>query len=301
MGGSLFKNHCVTFLISSILHFVIILPYHAQSSLIISSHNHKLIYNQCSNKTSPNHLSLLAKLFQDFISQSSKSKFFETIVYDNDKTAISGTYQCRKDLTTDECHSCVSKFPQLSRELCSDNNVIPSRIQLLGCYARYVEDGPEIENGPGIQILHKSCGEYKVAMNSGFEEMKSAAFSALESGVWGGKGFCEMKYESFRVMAECAVNLRGCDCGECVNNAVQICEEECGNSVSGDIYLDGCFVSYEYYGDRGNNNIGGPSFKDNGIGGRTPKLVAIVIGAAIISGVILCVFIRSFRKKRDDW
>ncbi|XP_075476010.1 plasmodesmata-located protein 2-like [Primulina tabacum] len=300
MGGS-FKNRCVPFLNFSILYFVIILPYCAQSTLISSDNYHKLIYKQCSNKTNPNnlsHSSLLAKLFQDFISQSSKSKFFETIVYDNYETSISGTYQCRKDLTTDECHNCVSKFPQLSNELCSNNNEIPSRIQLLGCYARYEEDGPENENEPGIQILHKSCSEYKVKRNSGFEEMKNAALFALESAVLSGNGFCQMNYESFGLMAECAANLRGCDCGECVNNAVQICEEECGNSVYAELYLEGCFVSYEYYGDRG---IGSNSFEGNGIGGRTAKLVAIGIGAAILSGVILCFLIRSFRKKRDDW
>lgn len=255
MGAS-FKNHYVTFLNFAILYFVMILPYCAQSTLISSDNYHKLIYNQCSNKTSPNHLShssLLANLFQDFISQSSKSKFFETIVYENDETSISGTYQCRTDLTTDECHNCVSKFPQLSEELCSSSNVISSRIQLLGCYARYEEDGIENENEPGIQILHKSCGEYKVKTNSGFEEMKNAAFLALESGVLSGNGFCQINYESFGLMAECTANLRGCECGECVNNAVQICEEECGNSVSGEIYLEGCFISYEYHGDRGSS------------------------------------------------
>ncbi|KZV39245.1 Plasmodesmata-located protein 2 [Dorcoceras hygrometricum] len=174
--------------------------------------------------------------------------------------------------------------------------MVPSRIQLMGCYAHYEEDGPENENELGIQSLHKSCGQYKVKRNSGFEEMKYAAFLALESGVSSGNGFCDMNYESFHLTAECAANLRGCDCGECVSNALQICEEECGNSVSGEIYLDGCFISYEYYvaGGTGRN-----SFEDNGTGGRTPKLVAIVIGAAILSGAILFFFIKSFRKKRD--
>jgi hypothetical protein len=51
------------------------------------------------------------------------------------------------------------------------------------------------------------------------------------------------------MMAQCEGDLGGCECGECVNNAEQIAQEECGESVSGEIYLDKCFISYTFYPD----------------------------------------------------
>lgn len=236
--------------------FVLIL--HSVSALIID--NQKLVYSQCPNQTSPNpsHFPLLSNLFQEFIAQSSKSRFFETIVAD-EKTAISGTFQCRNDLSPDECRSCVSKFPVMSTDACGKN--IPARIQLSGCYAHYQEeeDGAETNSRPD-QLLHMACSKHKIK-RSGFEEMKYAAFAALESGVISGNGFCEMTYESIHVVAQCADSLGKCDCGECVNNAVQIAgEDECRYSVSGEIYLDSCFISYDYYRGHG---FGG--YSDEGI------------------------------------
>lgn len=222
--------------------------------------NHKLVYTQCPNHDSPSssNSSLLSSLFQEFTTRSSKTKFFETIVA-NDNTAISGTFQCWNNLSPDECRACVSKFQALSKNECGDN--VPIRIQLDGCYAHYQEgDGPETDSWPN-ELLHRACSKRKIK-KIGFQEMKYKAFQALESGVMMSEnGFYEMKYESIRVVAQCAGSLRPCDCGECVNNAGEIaCEDECRYSVSGEIYLDSCFVSYDYIRDRG---FGG--YSDEGI------------------------------------
>lgn len=78
--------------------------------------------------------------------------------------------------------------------------------------------------------------------------MKYAAFAAVERCVMSENGFCEMMYESIHVLAQCVGSLRSCDCGECVNRAVEIaCEDEsCRYSVGGEIYIEGCFITYDY-------------------------------------------------------
>ncbi|KAK3012012.1 hypothetical protein RJ639_011143 [Escallonia herrerae] len=79
-----------------------------------------------------------------------------------------------------------------------------------------------------------------------------------------------MKYEDMHVMAECEGTLGACECGECVSNAVEVAQDECTDSVSGQIYVDHCFLSYSYgsYWTRSNKNrvsfdvLGGPCLVD---------------------------------------
>ena len=59
-------------------------------------------------------------------------------------------------------------------------------------------------------------------------------------------GFCEKKVEGMKVMAQCEGKMRGYKCGECVSNAVEVAKEECRDSVSAQIYVEGCFLSYSY-------------------------------------------------------
>ncbi|KAL0402479.1 UNVERIFIED_CONTAM: Plasmodesmata-located protein 5 [Sesamum latifolium] len=182
-----------------ILCFVLILQ--SVNTLIIDGH-HKLIYNQCSNQSTslnPSRSSLLSALFQEFIAHSSQSRFFQTIVAD-DETTISGRFQCRNDLNPDECRSCVSNFQALSENLCGKN--LPARIQLSGCYVHYQEeDGAEADPGPD-RVLHQACSKHRIKKN-GFEE-KYAALAALESCVVSGNGFCETTCEVIHVVGQCA-------------------------------------------------------------------------------------------------
>jgi hypothetical protein len=71
----------------------------------------------------------------------------------------------------------------------------------------------------------------------------------MESGVVSEGGFYETNYESLHVMAQCQGDLKGCDCGECISSAIQVAEEKCGASISSQVYMDKCFMSYTYYPD----------------------------------------------------
>ncbi|KAG6522470.1 hypothetical protein ZIOFF_019610 [Zingiber officinale] len=61
-------------------------------------------------------------------------------------------------------------------------------------------------------------------------------------------------------MAQCQGDRSVSDCGECVAQAVQKSEVECGGAASGQIYLDKCYVSYSYYTNgipHGTGSVGG--------------------------------------------
>ncbi|XP_028107824.1 plasmodesmata-located protein 2-like [Camellia sinensis] len=108
-----------------------------------------------------------------------------------------------------------------------------------------------------VQLQHKTCSDSK-ADSSGLIELRDAAFAALESNVVSSaNGFIDMIYESMHMVAQCGGNLEGCECGGCVNNAVQIAQDECGNSLSGEVYLDSCFISFSSNDNNGIPECGG--------------------------------------------
>ncbi|OMO96088.1 hypothetical protein COLO4_15516 [Corchorus olitorius] len=182
----------------------------------------------------------------------------------------------------------------MSKTLC--NKAVSARFQLHGCYVHYEAD-EFIEESSKYELLHKICDEKK-AVVFGFEEVRDAAFAAVESGVTDGNGYCKENYELMQVIAQCEGDLGPCDCGECVSISVQIAQEECGNSLSGQIYLENCFLSYAYYPDGIPDN-----FNQGRSGGRnnTGKLLAIVLGgaAALFIGYVLLLSLKKIGKKED--
>lgn len=203
-----------------------------------------LVYTHCANHTSTSFPSaLLSPFLQQLVQKSSQSQFFQThaINDDDDKTAISAQFQCRGDLTPDECHKCVKQLPNISQNLCGET--IPARVQLTGCYLHYEHD--EMSTTSRMEMLYKTCSE-TVAVWEGFKTMRDAAFEALLRGVVSGDGYSEIKYERMHVMGQCEGKTGDCECEECVNNAVQIAQDECGYSISAQVYMQTCFVTYTY-------------------------------------------------------
>lgn len=251
-----------------------------------TSNLHDLVYRHCANQylsTDPagSLPQILSSLFDELVEQSSQSKFYETSVGD-DYIAVSGLFQCRNDLSRDQCFNCVNRLPEMSNTFCG--RTVPARIRLSGCYLHYKADGSQVSR---LELQHKTCSESKAA-NDGFEEVRDGAFAAVLSGVVEGNGFCDTSYESMHVIAQCQGNLEGCDCGECVTNAVQIAQDECGESISGEVYLDSCFMSYDY---DGINEI--PSNSNQGFGkgpagnSSSGRGLAFVAGGAV---AVLLVF-----------
>ncbi|XVF06446.1 hypothetical protein REPUB_Repub06bG0048900 [Reevesia pubescens] len=264
-----------------------------------SSNYSTLIYKNCTSETftdsTKSHSDSLSSFFEELITKSSQEKFYKTTtLYDNN--GISGLFQCRSDLSNNECYKCVTSVPEMSNTLC--NKAVSARIQLHGCYVHYEAD-EFIEGSSKNELLHKICDEKK-AVVLGFEEVRDAAFAAVESGVIDGDhGYCKVNYELIQVIAQCEGDLGPCDCGKCVGLALQIAQEECGSSLSGQIYLDNCFISYGYYPD------GIPDNLKRGREGRynnSGKLVAIVLGGAValFIGYILLLSLRKLGKKDDD-
>lgn len=204
-----------------------------------------LVYKGCARQTFQDPSGLysqaLSTLFGTLVQQSTKVKFYKATA-GSGQNAITGLFQCRGDLNNNQCYDCVSKLPILSDKLCG--KTIASRVQLLGCYILYEVSG--FSQISGMQMLYKSCGTQNV-QGSGFEERRDAALQVLENGVVSNHGYYSTSYESVYLLAQCEGDLGDSDCGDCVRSAVQKGQVECGSSISGQVYLHKCFISYGYY------------------------------------------------------
>ncbi|XP_060177780.1 plasmodesmata-located protein 2-like [Lycium barbarum] len=281
----------------SILFFLLFLP--SLFPILDSSSSNELtnlVYKGCANQNfqdpSGIYSQTLNTLFNTLISQSSTNKFYKTTT-GNGNSVISGLFQCRGDLSNSNCNNCVKKIPNMSLKLCGQ--VIAARIQLNGCYLRYELVGFQ-SVGP-TELLFKICGSGQVS-ESGFGDKLDTALGQIVKGV-SSNGFYTGGYESVYVLGQCEGDLSNGECVNCVKNGVGKAKSECGNSVSAQIYLQQCYISYTYYP----NGVPTKSLSPSGSGTRqsTQKLVAIILGGlvGVGLGVACLMFIRSALKKKS--
>ncbi|KAK1309253.1 Cysteine-rich repeat secretory protein 3 [Acorus calamus] len=293
------KTHLSLLTSHPLLLLLLLLPH-----LAISADLTTLIYKGCSGQPLPDsYKPTLASLFDSLLTQSSSAHFYKTTTGGGGGggAAVFGLFQCRGDLTAADCRTCVSRIQDTSDRLCG--RVAAARIQLAGCYGLYAVGGPPAVSGTAM--LFKTCSANQ-AVGGGFEERRDTAFSMVQAGMGGGGGFYVTTYESVYAMGQCEGDLSVSDCGECVTEAVQKAEVECGSAVAGQVYLERCYFSYSYYPNgvpSGGGDGGGGGGGSHGSGQQTGKTVAIVVGGAAGLGflVICLLFIRSLWQKRDDY
>ncbi|KAJ9545934.1 hypothetical protein OSB04_025641, partial [Centaurea solstitialis] len=279
------------------------------------SHYTDFVYKKCRNETRlPENL--VSSLLQELVEKSSESKFYQMTMGDN-TFMVSGVFQCRMDLTNDQCHTCILTI--LPRLPCG--SILLARVQLRGCYLSLQlepesEPEPELdpvpEEGGRINsralasttfvqkdyLQHKKCGLRRVGFE-GLEEIMYAAFEAvIGCAMSGGDGHCVTTLEGIYAMGQCEGNLGKCECGKCVDSAFQVARDECWGSDSGEVYLENCFVSFsDDESNQGDRNFS----REHDIGGGSAKLVAIVVGVGVAIALLstVCYCIRSSTRKRD--
>ncbi|CAH9091788.1 unnamed protein product [Cuscuta epithymum] len=290
-------------LLLSLLHLI------SQSSS--ESDYTSLIYKGCAKQelSDPSgvYSQALSTLYGSLIAQSSKTKFFKASTGSNPST-VTGLFQCRGDLSNVDCYNCVNRLPILIDKLCG--RPMAARIQLFGCYMLYEVSGfPQIS---GMEMLYKTCSR-KLGQGSGFEERRDTAFTNLVGGMGSANnGFYTTSYESVYVLGQCEGDVGSSDCADCVKTAVQRAQVECGSSISGQIFLHKCFISYSSYANglpkpsspsSSSSSSSSSSDSPPSSGQNAGKTAAIVVGgAAGVAFIVICLmFARNSMKKRDDY
>jgi hypothetical protein len=223
-------------------------------SAMIAADNTNLVYKGCADQKFQDPTGIysqnLETLLSSLVSQSSQ-KTFSNATSGGGQNDIMGLYQCRGDLSGPDCNNCVSKVSAMADKLCG--KAIAARIQLSGCYLRYEVVG--FKQTSDTELLYKSCGSTQVSKN-GFEQKRDTAFDMVDSeiksdgGAAGAGGlFYTGSYESVYVLGQCEGDLGSDSCVDCLKSAVDRAKDECHDSVSAQVYLQKCYVSYSYYPD----------------------------------------------------
>lgn len=234
-----------SFLLSNTVFFITV--YGFLVTVISAADSTTLVFKGCADQKFQDPSGIYAQnlknLSDSLVSQSSQKIYF-TATSGDGQNAIMGLYQCRGDLSNDLCHACVTKVPDLIDKLCG--KVVAARVQLSGCYLKYEVAG--FKQVSETELLYKVCGSTK-ASGTEFEGRRDAAFETMVDGVRNGsKGlFYTGENQSVFVLGQCEGDLSSGDCGDCVNTAVQSVKSECGDSISGQLYLNKCYLSYSYY------------------------------------------------------
>lgn len=269
------------------------------SSILTSSTDYStLVFKGCADQNFQNfngiYRQALQTLFNTLISQSSAAKFYKTTSGDGTSSAVNGLFQCRGDLSGGDCKNCVERAPNLAQKLCGE--AIAARVQLNGCYLRYEISG--FRQVSGVELLYKICGSNR-ASGTGFADRLDLALGEIVKGVGSG-GFYAGAYESVYVLGQCEGDLSSGDCVSCVKNAIDRAKSECGSSISAQIFLQACYISYTYYPNGVATNQ--PTFSPSGPGTRwnSEKIIAIVLGGLVGIGLITAclLFTKSVFKKK---
>ncbi|KAK7336906.1 hypothetical protein VNO77_17459 [Canavalia gladiata] len=261
-------------------------------TLTSAADNANLVYKGCADqKLQEPYTQNLKPLLASLVAESSQKGFAATT-----QNSITGVYQCRGDLSNSDCYDCVSKIPGMLDKLCGD--VAAARVQLSGCYLRYEVVG--FKQVSQTELLYKVCGNKKVSDGGGFAARRDSAFEMLENGVQsGGNLFYTGSYQSLYVLGQCQGDLGNADCGACIKSAEEQTKVECGDSISAQIYLHDCFISYSFYPN------GVPSMSSSpgseGYHRHTQRTVALAVGGVAALGfLIVCLlFLKSVLKKRS--
>nr|KYP74128.1 Cysteine-rich repeat secretory protein 56 [Cajanus cajan] len=260
--------------------------------------NTNFVYKGCAvQKLHDSSSQNLKTLLVSLVAQAEQKAFFTTTSGEG-QNVIMGLYQCRGDLSNTACYDCVSKISDMLENLCG--KVVAARVQLIGCYLRYEVVG--FKQVPETQLLYKVCGSKMEGYDDGFEERRDSAFGMVESGVKnGGKLFYTGSYQSLYVLGQCEGDLAKDDCGDCVKSAEDQAKAECGDSVSAQVYLHKCFISYSFY-PKGGSKSNMSSFPGSLGNQDTLRTIALAVGAfAALGFLIACLlFLKSVLKKKDD-
>lgn len=269
------------------------------SSILASSSDYtNLVFKGCADQKFPDsnllYKQTLKTLLAALTSQSSAAKFHKTSSGDS-ASAMNGLYQCRGDLSNDDCNGCVKKAASMAQSLCGE--AVAARAQLNGCYLRYEIAG--FRQASPTDLAYKVCGSTR-ASGSGFGDRLDVALGEIAKGVASGNGgFYAGGYESVYVLGQCEGGLVGGDCVNCVKMAAERAKSECGSSISAQIYLEECYISYTYYPNGVPSNHQSVS-SSSGRGKNTQKTVAIVMGGLVGMGLVAAclLFTKSAFKKK---
>ncbi|XP_041999597.1 plasmodesmata-located protein 6-like [Salvia splendens] len=206
---------------------------------------------------------------------------------DDNNDAVSGLYQCRGDLSSSDCHSCVANAISRIGGYCM--GTCGGALQLDGCFIKY-------DNASFVGALDKTVVSRKCGPPSGAGNERDAVLAYLGGG-GGGQYFRVGGSGRVQGVVQCEQDLSSGQCDECLSEAIQRLRTECATSPWGDVFLAKCYARYSVSQTQaaatGYARPSSESERDDN--DETEKTLALFIG--LIAGVTMLIVFISFLGK----
>ncbi|KAM7484694.1 hypothetical protein LguiA_000703 [Lonicera macranthoides] len=270
----------------SLLTFLFALSLYTRQS---SSATDSFVYGGCSQiKFTPgtpyesNVNSLLTSLVNS-ASLANFNNFKISVPGSTQSDIIYGLFQCRGDLSTSDCHECVSHSVSRLGVLCPDSS--GAALQLDGCFVKY--DNTSFLGVEDKTVVLKKCGP-SIGYDSDSMSGRDGLLAYLTAG---GQYFRVGGSGKVQGMAQCVQDLSQSECQDCLAEATGQLRSVCGSAAWGDMYLGKCYARFT---ERGDYSRSGSSNDDDDV----ERTLAIIIG--LVAGVAVMIVFLSFLSKLCD-
>ncbi|CAJ1936807.1 unnamed protein product [Sphenostylis stenocarpa] len=213
---------------------------------------------------------------------------------------VYGLFQCRGDLSNDQCSRCVARAVTQLGTLCFAS--CGAALQLEGCFVKY--DNATFVGVEDKTVVTKKCGP-SVGLTSDALTRRDAVLAYLQTSDGAYKTFRTSGYGDFQGVAQCTGDLSPTECQDCLSDAIQRLKTDCGPSTWAEMYLAKCYARYSESGSHSRPNNNGKrtqllhrarwSDDSNHNDDEIEKTLAILIG--LIAGVALIIVFLSFLSK----
>ncbi|CAL9164811.1 unnamed protein product [Musa hybrid cultivar] len=198
---------------------------------------------------------------------------------DSSGAAAYGLYQCRNDLSSDDCSNCVQSAVSQLNLVCADS--LAASLQLEGCFVRYSNE--DFLGKSDTTMTYRKCSTSR-SDDAEFFRRRDDVLADLQNGV----SYRTSSSGTVQGYAQCLGDLGAADCSACLAQAVGQLKNACGSALAADVYLAQCYARYWASGHYFRSSA---DYSDDDIG----RTVAIIVG--ILAGLALIVVFISFLRK----
>ncbi|KAI4354190.1 hypothetical protein L6164_003082 [Bauhinia variegata] len=232
-------------LLYTILFFFLICTCSAESADPLGEFCNKGTNISNGGKLSANIDKLLGELVQKI-----PLSFFVSTSYGKGQDQVYGLAQCRGDVSTEDCSTCIEDAAKQIRQRCP--NQADARIWYDFCFLRYNSKSfaGEVDTSFGIFYFNvenvTDPEDFNKKLGALMGEIREEAIVANNKGL--GKGKSELTpFVTLYALVQCTRDLPELGCAQCLAIAVSNFPTFCNNRKGCRVLYSSCYVRYELY------------------------------------------------------
>ncbi|KAK8654097.1 hypothetical protein V6N13_128074 [Hibiscus sabdariffa] len=167
-----------------------------------------------------------------------------------DPDRVYGLAQCRGDIDSNDCSSCIQDAAKKLRRRCP--NQADARIWYDYCFLRYSKDdfAGEVDTSSGIIYFNvenvTDPQSFNTELGALMDKIRSEAVMPKNEGL--GKGKTKLSpFLTLYALVQCTRDLSQIDCAQCLAIAVGNFPNYCKNRKGCRVLYSSCYVRYELY------------------------------------------------------